>query len=169
MDDGEINKWIADAEEAGWNGIDEIIQATVDVHGARGDGLWRCDSCDAPVADPAVCDDGDCTLLTARDGIGVTIMCTACYDAAQAAREKIIVHVYDDDDDDDGREYCEEDRSALTEEECELAEYLDAADEGVARQSRDLINAYPRDEQRNLHRFQNEIDRERSLRGKAVD
>lgn len=164
MTTSEIKEWIADAEEAGWTSIDEIVKATITVHGERGNGLSRCQCCNSPVADPCVCDDGGCYLLTAKDGIDTVILCTDCYEKAVEARAKILVHEYEE----DGCEFCEEDDSALTDEERELASYLDEADEGRSRQARDLIGGYPRDERRDLHRYQDAIDRERSSRGKSA-
>jgi hypothetical protein len=162
----ELGRWFKAAKEHGWNGLDEIYRYAVHVHGpidvANPCGFWYCAFCNQPVIDPAILngDDGTAVLLTDASGIGATILCHVCYDAANEARAKI--KVCDDD------ECIYEDDSALTDDERQLASLLDDADAGIARQSRDLIRGYPRNECGQLHRYQDDIDAARRRAGKNV-
>jgi hypothetical protein len=88
------------------------------------------------------------------------VLCQKCYGEAVEARKKIVVE-----DDGEGNEV--EDDSALSDEERELAAYIATGIEGACRQSRELISGYPRDERRQLHRYQDQIDRDRRNSGKS--
>lgn len=91
---------------------------------------------------------------------GDIVLCEDCYLEALAARRKIVVS------EDEGGIY--EDRSALTAEEREWAELLDIAEEAANQADRELIRDYPRDEQRQLHRYQDDIEAERFRSGKST-
>lgn len=161
-DDEHVQSWFRDAVEYGWSDLDEIAEAAMDVHGELS-GFWRCDSCQQPVVDPAfdivlsngLSDESLAVLL-----MGDITLCHECYEAAKDARGKIVVI-----EDEDG---VAEDRSALTEEERELAELLDMAEEARNQADREMISNYPRREQRQLHRYQDDIELERFKEGKTT-
>ncbi len=166
---------LIDAADAGWTGLNDLAADAIQMDLGHL-GLSRCEHCDRVVANGSLSDcDDETEWLTDQDGIGCFALCGECYEAARAARKKIVVvdEPEETDIDDDGNEFvCGggvsfEDTSALTEEEEELARYLDWSDAGHARQSRDIIHGYPRDERRTLHRYQDQIDAERSRAGKS--
>ena len=157
----DIGRWFVDAKKAGWYDLGGIVEDARRIHGEIA-GLWRCEHCDACVVDPCVADgcEGEAVLIYSDDGFSTVVLCRECHGAAEAAREKIVVDEIDGDD--------AEDWSALSEDEATMADYLERADQGRARQSRDLIRDYPRDERRDLHGYQDDIDDERSRAGKTV-
>jgi hypothetical protein len=154
-----IQKWFDDATEAGWDGLEEIRDAAIRVHGAVA-GLWRCDACDCPLLDPAVSGAAGCTDESEAVMLyGDITLCRECHDAAQTARAKIVVI----EDDEAG---VAEDDSALTDDERTMAAYLSRAESARNYADRGLIGGYPRDEQRQLHRYQDQIEADRFRSGK---
>lgn len=154
------------AEAEGWGDVVEYLRVGFEA-GLGDGGLWQCDHCLMPTEDPAHphATEG-CICLADASGTGGVVLCHDCHAAAAGARKKIVVtEVTDDYDNVVGTE---EDDSALTDDERRLAAYLDAADEGVARQSREIIGSYPRNERRQLHRYQDQIDAKRRTRGKTL-
>jgi hypothetical protein len=156
--EAETKKWFDDAREAGWItmfSIDEITEAAMHVHGELA-GLWRCQCCDAPVLDPAVCSQAGCSDASEAVMLyGDIILCQDCHEAAKDARAKIVVV----EDEDCGTV---EDVSALTDEEPAMASYLDRAESARNRLDRETIRHYPRDERRQLHRYQDSIEADRA-------
>lgn len=163
--DEATKEWFRDAAREGWEGLDDIADAAMKVHGELS-GLWRCDACDGCCLDVAVsagCDvseEAEAVLL-----VGDTILCHNCHEEAVEARKKIIVHTVRDGD----HTAYEEDESRLTEEEQSLAAYLDRAESAANRQERELISGYPRDERAQLHRYADSNATDRFLSGKTVE
>jgi hypothetical protein len=154
-----IQKWFDDATEAGWDGLEEIREAAIRVHGELA-GFWRCDSCDCPLLDPAVSgeagstDESEAVML-----YGDITLCHECHEAAQEARAKITVI-------EDEEAGVIEDDSAMTDEERMMAAYLDRAESARNYADRTLVGGYPRDERRQLHRYQDQIEADRFRSGK---
>jgi hypothetical protein len=167
---------LIDAAASGWTGLEDVATEAVNLDLGRC-GLSRCEHCGRVVADAALGDyDDETAWYTDSDGIGLFALCGECDEKAHAARKKIVVVDEPEETEiDDGNEFVcgggisSEDTSALSDEEEELAGYLDRRDAGHARQSREIIHGYPRDERRDLHRYQDQIDAERSRAGKSHD
>lgn len=155
-EDHRVQEWFREAAANGWGGLDEIAESAVRVHGEL-DGFWRCDACAGCVVDVAVFDgDGTAVMLS-----GDITLCEECHEAAKEAREKITIE-----DDEDG---VREDDSVLTEDEKVLAGFLDRAESARNHQERELIHGYPRDERRQLHGYQDQIEADRFRSGKAAE
>ena len=151
--DKHMRRRLRSAIRGGWEDIADFVRVGYEA-GLNSGGLWLCDHCCTAVADSA---HPHC-MEPPTELYGDIILCSECHTAAIAARAKIIT-ISDDDGD-------EEDRSALVDDEDVLAGYLDQAVTARNRMDRDLIRGYPRDERRNLHRYQDDIDRSRNLAGK---
>ena len=149
-DFGDVVKWVREA-----------------VDGGMGVGMFRCEHCGVVCEDPAHPSAMEgCALLNDESGTDTICLCNECHDAAVAARAKIVVNDFEDDD---GNEFVEEDDSALTDDERSLAAFLDKASKGSSRQARDIIGMYPRDERRDLHRYQDQIDADEIVQAKSLN
>lgn len=154
------------ADDLGWGDIYEYLRIGYE-RGLSSGGLWRCEHCGEPVEDPAHPDhEVGCHILDDGSGCGDIILCDECYEAAVAARKKIVVETFEDAD--SGLEITEQDDSALTDDEKALAAYIEDNQSGNARNARSLIAGYPRNERRQLHRYQDQIDADAAKRGKTV-
>lgn len=155
--DDYVKQWFIDADADGWECLDVFADEAMEVHGEL-HGFCYCTHCDAPLVDASI------SIGCEREAIhlcGDITLCAECYEAAKEARKKIVI--VDDGD-------CEhEDDSALSDSERELAGYLDRAEQALNRIQRGLIGSYPRDERRQLHRYQDAIEADRSRAGKAVE
>lgn len=164
--DADLFTLAAAADQDGWGNIYEYLRAGFEA-GLDHGGLWLCDHCGSPVEDPSHPDaEEGCHILDDGTGCGDTILCDECHCEAVAARAKIKIEKFEDVD--TGDQITEEDDSALTDDEKVMAAYLDTHDAGTARHARSFISMYPRSERRDLHRYQDQIDAERSARGKQV-
>ena len=148
------------AEAAGWDNMLAYLR-TGYAAGLTHGGLLACSHCGEPVEDPAHPGSNvGCHLLDDSSGCGAVTLCDECYGQALAARAKIVVS--------EGEEGTVEDDSALTDREKALAGILDRHDEGVSRNARAIIASHPRDERRQLHRYQALIDAAAARRGKTI-
>lgn len=164
--DGAMMPLVVAADEAGWGDVYEYLRIGYEDGLSRG-GLWQCEHCGCALEDPAhPHHETGCHILDDGTGCGDTILCDECYDTAKAARAKIVVQdEYDGDGEVAG---ASDDDSALTTEEKTLASYLAKNQEGNARIARSMIGDYPREERRQLHRYQDQIDADAAKRGKIV-
>ena len=163
---------VESADAAGWGDVYEYLRIGYSI-GLNGGGLWQCEHCHQPIEDPAHPDsEVGCHILDDESGCGNTILCDECYEAAVAARKKIVVTEIRECDISDSDEQTvigtKEDDSALTADEKTLAAYLDAHQTGISRNARSHIAGYPRGERWQLHRYQDQIDADAAKRGKTV-
>lgn len=162
-------KWYLAAKAEGWDGLRDILRAAKRVNGELS-GLWHCEHCGMPTLDVCVGSEADCSDASIAEVLsGDIVLCRECYDEAVAARKKIIVSEEVMDIDEDGEEITEtqEDESALTDDERMLACYLDRAEKHRNFEDHDLIRNYPRHERRQLHGYQDQIEKDRHSSGKT--
>lgn len=160
-DNQHTRDWFHDAVREGWGGLDDVAEAAMEVHGEIR-GFLRCRHCNTVILDCAVAAQIGCsgTESEAVGLVGDTILCRECFDKAIKARRKIVIE-------DDGEGGERDDDSTLTEEEAALASLLEKAIDANCRADRELIGSYPRDERRQLHRYQDDIDADRQRSGKT--